>query len=137
MSPQLVVELNAQQSYAAGVYLSMDPSMYSADRFSLRRFVDEPTVPSVGYITSLPGSEYTLLRSILVTVDYEEDYYIVSDDRFLRYAIGSTLAEARENYAHVLLDYYKDLCDAEERLAPHLAYDLQELRTIVGPREQR
>lgn len=136
MSPRLV-ELNAQLSYSASVYLPIDPSMYSADRIFLGRFVDELTVPSIDYITSLPGSEYTLLRPIVVTVDYEEDYYIVSDDRFLRYAIGSTLAEARENYAHVLLDYYKDLCDAEERLAPHLAYDLQELRTMVGPREQR
>jgi len=41
----------------------------------LGRFVDELPVPFTDYITSLPNSDYTLLRPILVTVNYEEDYY--------------------------------------------------------------
>lgn len=134
MSPQLV--MNAQQSYAANVFLPIDLSMYSADRVSLGRFVDELPVPFTDYITSLPNSDYTLLRPILVTVDYEEDYYIVTDDRFLRYAIGSTVAEAKENYGRVLLEYYNDLEELEGCLAPHLAHDLQELRTRLIARKQ-
>jgi len=110
--------------------------MYSADRVSLGRFVDELPVPFTDYITSLPNSDYTLLRPILVTVDYEEDYYIVTDDRFLRYAIGSTVAEAKESYGRVLLEYYNDLEELEGCLAPHLAHDLQELRTRLIARKQ-
>jgi hypothetical protein len=91
-------------------------------------------LPFTDDVVSLPDPKYTLRDPIPVTVDYEEDYYIVSDDRFLRYGTGATLAEAKEDYGYALLEYYDDLIELEDCLAPHLAYDLQELRNVITPR---
>ncbi|MFQ5758872.1 MAG: hypothetical protein ACE5IF_04275 [Candidatus Bathyarchaeia archaeon] len=129
------VEVNTRQSHPTALPFLIDQSMDSASGVSLGTFIDERSVPFSDCIVSLPSPDYTLRRPIVVTVDYEEDYYIVGDDRFLRYGIGSTVAEAKENYAHSLLEYYKDLSELEECLAPHLVRDLKDLRKIMASRE--
>jgi len=95
--------------------------------------VDDPSVPFNDHVVSLPDLNYTLQDPIPVTVGYEEGYYLVSDDRFLRYGTGGTLAEAKKDYSYALLEYLDDLIEMEDCLAPHLAQDLQELRNILVP----
>jgi hypothetical protein len=134
MSPQLV-EMTAQQSYPIEYLFPMDQYVDSASSFMVHSFADDPSMPFPDKIVSLPDSDYVLRNPIRVIVDYEENYYIVRDDRFLRYGTGGTLAEAKEDYGYALLEYYDDLIELEECLAPHLAYDLQELRNAIIPRK--
>jgi len=134
MIPDLA-DIGAQQSYPIAALFLLDKRVDSANRISEYASVDNPSVPFIDDIVSLPNPNYTLSYPLRVVVDYEEDYYIVGDSTFLRYATGSTIAEAKENYAHSLLGYYKDLRELEGCLAPHLARDLQELRNVIVHRK--
>lgn len=133
MSPELA-KIGAQQSYPIELLFPMDVHIDAASGVFVHLSIGDPSVPFTDDVVSLPDLKYTLRDPIPVTVDYEEDYYIVSDDRFLRYGTGATLAEAKEDYGYALLEYYDDLIELEDCLAPHLAYDLQELRNVITPR---
>lgn len=132
MSPELV-EISAQPSYPVELLFPMDKHIDAASGVFMYPSVDDPSVPFTDDVVSLPDPNYTLQDPIPVTVGYEEGYYLVSDDKFLRYGTGATLAEAKEDYGYALLEYYDDLIELEECLAPHLAYDLQELRNTIIP----
>jgi len=132
MSLQLV-RMNAQQSCPIALLFPMDELIDAASGTFVYPSVDDPSVPFNDHVVSLPDLNYTLQDPIPVTVGYEEGYYLVSDDRFLRYGTGTTLAEDKEDYGYALLEYYDDLIELEECLAPHLAYDLQEMRNTVIP----
>lgn len=133
MSPELA-KIGAQQSYPIELLFPMDAHIDAASGVFVHLSIGDPSVPFTDDVVSLPDLKYTLRDPIPVTVDYEEDYYIVSDDRFLRYGTGASLAEAKEDYGYALLEYYDDLIELEDCLAPHLAYDLQELRNVITPR---
>lgn len=132
MNPQLV-EITAQQSYPIECLFPMDQYVDSASDVMMHSFADDPSMPFPDEIVSLPDPNYVLRNPIRVIVDYEENYYIVRDDRFLRYGTGPTVAEAKEDYGYALLEYLDDLIELEGCLAPHLAYDLQELRNTITP----
>lgn len=123
--------LGAQHSYSLPRSFPMNKGTSSANHEVARAFVQTLSVPFSAEIPCLPDPNYALLSSIPVTVDYEEDYYLVSDSLFWRYGVGSTVSEAKANYGHALLEYYKELNDLENCLAPHLALDLQVLRQII------
>ena len=123
--------LGAQHSSPIPRFFPMNKGTSSASYEVARAFEHTPSVPFTAQILSLPDPNYTLSSAIPVTVDYEEDYYLVSDSLFWRYGVGSTVSEAKANYGHALLEYYKELDELEDCLAPHLALDLQVLRQII------
>ena len=123
--------LGAQYSYSLPRLFPLNKGTSSANHEVALAFVHTLSLPFTTEITCLPGRNYTLISPIPVTVDYEEDYYFVTDSLFWRYGVGSTVAEAKANYGHALLEYYKELNALEDCLAPHLAIDLQALRQII------
>ncbi len=82
-------------------------------------------------VTMLPETSYQLRKPIPVAVRQEKEHYLVTDDAFLRYGIGSSIAEAKEDYACALLDYFDSLSQYEDQLAPRLAQDLARLREFI------
>lgn len=52
-----------------------------------------------------PG--WRLTQLLLLTVEEEQGYYIVSDDVFVVYGDGDTLEAAHQDYVASLLDYYR------------------------------
>lgn len=132
MSLQVLIT-DLQQSFAPVRLFPFGHYVDSASNIVMEYSSDDPSVPFSDQIVSIPDPDYILAKPIRVTIDYEEDYYIVSDDRFLRYGTGSTLAEAKKEYGYALVEYLDDLTELEDCLAPHLAHDLQELRNILIP----
>ena len=83
-------------------------------------------------LRELPEENYRLLRPFLLTLYRAPDYYWVAPDQFVLHGLGSTPEEAVENYAYALLDYYEDLRDHREVLAPHLIEHLEYIETIIA-----
>lgn len=80
------------------------------------------------FITSLPDPHYRLRMPIRVVVDQDDDHYLVGDDVFMRYGVGSTVAEAKLDYSYALLDYYDELREDPDKLSPDLSRDLELLQ---------
>jgi hypothetical protein len=123
--------LRAQQNHPIPRSFAINKGTSSANYVVACGFGYTLSVPFTTRILSLPDPNYTLNAPIPVTVDYEEDYYLVSDSLFWRYGVGFTVSEAKANYGRALLEYYKELDELEDCLAPHLALDLQALRQII------
>ena len=80
------------------------------------------------FMTSLPDPHYRLRMPIRVVVDQDDDHYLVGDDVFMRYGVGSTVAEAKLDYSYALLDYYDELREDPDKLSPDLSRDLELLQ---------
>lgn len=74
---------------------------------------------------------YTLCREIPLKIKKTNEGFLVSDPVTLRYGVGATLAEAKDDYIGALLEYYESLTASEQNLAPHLKAHLQYLRTVI------
>lgn len=74
---------------------------------------------------------YTGLHSIPTRVRHDGVRYFVDDNIIDCYGIGTTPAEAQENYLLAVRELYDDLSANEERLAPYLLTRLEYLRTIT------
>jgi len=59
------------------------------------------------------------------------DLLIATEHIFLRYGVGRTVKEAKDDYAASLLDYYEDLIEFDGRLSAQLQEDLDTLRTFI------
>ena len=87
--------------------------------------------PHFDVITSLPEPEYRLCVPIEVTIDEDDDHYLVADDLFLRFGVGDTIEEAKLDYSFALLDYFDELRKDPDRLCAHLAHDLELLEQCI------
>ncbi len=74
---------------------------------------------------------YTLCHEIPLKIKKTNEGFLVSDPVTLRYGVGATLEEAKDDYICVLLEYYESLTAGEQHLAPHLKAHLQYLRTVI------
>jgi hypothetical protein len=88
-------------------------------------------IVGVGVLRVLPESGYRLSRPFPLTVYRARDYYWVAPDAFVLHGIGDTPDDAIEDYAYALLDYYEDLRDQRNNLAPHLVEHLDFLEGII------
>jgi hypothetical protein len=60
------------------------------------------------YLQGKIAEGVVLIQPLLITVELDEDgYFIMSDDLFLVYGEGRTEAEAKEDYAASLIDYFQ------------------------------
>lgn len=74
---------------------------------------------------------YALCGEIPLKVKKTEEGFLVSDPITLRYGVGRTLEEAKDDYMSVVLEYYESLVASEKDLASHLKAHLQYLRTVI------
>ncbi len=74
---------------------------------------------------------YALCREIPLKIKKTNEGFLVSDPVTLRYGVGATLEEAKDDYIAVLLEYYESLMSSEHNLAPHLKEHLRYLRTVI------
>jgi predicted RNase H-like HicB family nuclease len=92
----------------------------------------QDVVVAVRTLDQLPQQDYRLVRPLALTVHYTGDGYWVGPDEFVLYGAGATVDEAMEEYAYALVDYYEDLQEQREHLAPHLLQHLAYLETIIA-----
>ena len=82
-------------------------------------------------VRSLPDPQYHLAHPVEVIVIPNGDLLIATEHIFLRYGVGRTVKEAKDDYAASLLDYYEDLMEFDGRLSAQLQEDLDTLRTFI------
>lgn len=75
---------------------------------------------------------YRLSRPLVLTVHCSRDHYWVAPETFVLYGAGVTQQEAIEEYAYALVEYYEDLIDDRDVLAPHLTEHLEFLETLIS-----
>jgi len=86
-------------------------------------------------VRSLPDPQYHLAHPIEVIVIPNGDLLIATEKTFLRYGVGRTVKEAKDDYAASLLDYYEDLVEFDGRLSAQLQEDLDILRKSIVVQE--
>jgi hypothetical protein len=71
-----------------------------------------PSLPFLPIQFQLLGQiarEWTIVQPLLVTIERGDDSYIASDDVFMMYGLGESIAEAVQDYVSVLTEYYEIL----------------------------
>lgn len=74
---------------------------------------------------------YALCGEIPLKIKKTEEGFLLSDPITLRYGVGHTIEEAKDDYMSVVLEYYESLVASEQNLAPSLKAHLQYLRTVI------
>jgi hypothetical protein len=77
-----------------------------------------------------PG--WMLIRLLPLTLEEDDDGYIVSDDRFLVYGDGDTPAEALQDYIEALVDYH-EILSARSENDPSTQALFHQLRSYLLP----
>lgn len=88
-------------------------------------------IPAQYLFSSARLGKYILTQPILLTVVFEDGIYVVSDAVSDQYGAGSDLDEAVAEYSEMLIEFYEELLDSEDVLAPHLRAQLSHLRVIL------
>jgi hypothetical protein len=65
-----------------------------------------------------------------MTVEWDEDHYLVSDETVNMYGTGTTVEEAMAEYRSMLVEYYEGLLDQPESLSPRLKRHLTLLHRV-------
>lgn len=81
----------------------------------------------------VPG--WKLMRPLDLSVVYEGDQWLVSDDIFGIYGLGDEPVEALGDYEATLVRFYVDIVEWEGSLSPHLDVQKQNLAQYVARSE--
>ena len=82
-------------------------------------------------LNRLPEPAYRLRRPLLLILYRSPDHFWVAPDSFVLHGVGETPAAAVEDYGYALLDYYGDLREQREVLAPHLTEHLEFMEDLI------
>ena len=92
--------------------------------------VDEPI--GVTVLNQLPEQGFRLRRPLPLILYRAPNYYWVAPRHFVLHGVGETAEAAVDDYANALLDYYEDLRERREILAPHLLEHLEFLEDLIA-----
>lgn len=68
---------------------------------------------------------WQLAQPLLITIEYGDNAYIVSDDVFSIYGIGDDMLSATQDYVSALIEYYDVLSSHSDEPSVRLFYRLQ------------
>ena len=83
-------------------------------------------------LRDLPVDGYSLTRPLALTLHHSRDYYWVAPVDFALHGVGDTPKAAVEDFGYALVEYYEDLHQLEESLAPHLLEHLTFLDNLIS-----
>ena len=86
----------------------------------------------VEVLRDLPVDEYSLTRSLKLTLYHSRDYFWVAPIDFTLHGVGKTPEAAVEDFGYALVEYYEDLHQLEDTLAPHLLEHLSFLDDLIS-----
>lgn len=119
-----VLPMRSAQEPIDGVYAPVSPPDTASEA------VDELIGATV--LDQLPEQGFRLRRSLPLMLHRAPNYYWVAPMGFVLHGVGDTPTAAIEDYANALLDYYEDLRDRREILAPHLLEHLEFLEDLIA-----
>ena len=61
----------------------------------------------------------------------QEEYWIITNPQIMTYGIGDTCEQGVDDFKEMLFDYFKELVESEEVLAPNLENQLKYLISIL------
>jgi hypothetical protein len=106
-----------------------------SDEMAVREDAISTSAHRLEDLTHLPDPQYRLARPIEVVIIPDGACLIATENTYLRYGVGRTAKEAKEDYARSLLDYYEDLVRFDGRLSAQLQEDLNTLHTLIVVQE--
>ena len=106
-----------------------------SDEMAVREDAISTSAHRLEVLTRLPDPQFRLARPIEVEIIPDGNCLIAIENTFLRYGVGQTVKEAKEDYARSLLDYYEDLVRFDGCLSAQLQEDLDALRMLITVQE--
>jgi predicted RNase H-like HicB family nuclease len=101
-----------------------------------------PSTDSVGYARSfasllagLSSDQYMLKRPLFVILEWDEDQWLATHPDLGVFGVGETRRDAVNDFQLMLVEYYEDLRESEEILAPHLQMQLYALSNLISEAE--
>jgi hypothetical protein len=101
---------------------------YSSDTQYKPRVFTTPTCAVM-----LLGASYLRFRKpIIVLAEYSnEGYWLVTNPDIYTHGMGTSCEEAVNDFENVLFDYFNELVNSEDVLAPHLKSQLNYLKSLI------
>lgn len=126
IEPLVSTQSSRDYHYVVGI---QDPAPF--------QFRVEERLPSdyIGFLTGEIAPGWILVKPILITIERDVDYMIVSDDVFAIYGVGDTFEDALDDYKVSLIDYF-ELISLRAEADVHTRFILNQLRKYLCPINQ-